>query len=194
MKLSLLSIFIGFIFSDIFVGLGNNYMYKSIYISFEHYNNIEFEFLNPLIKNIPLIVSFIGIIIYIFFYKIIIKNKKLYNFLFLIRKYIYIKFYNAGFFNLIYNKIYIYFLYLCYNINVKIIEKGYFELIGPIGFYLLLRNLSYKSRFLNPFFINIAILLIYLFIILILYYILLYYYLFINNIILLLLLYYIIEE
>jgi len=192
--LSLLSIFIGFIFSDIFVGLGNNYMYKSIYISFEHYNNIEFEFLNPLIKNIPLIVSFIGIIIYIFFYKIIIKNKKLYNFLFLIKKYIYIKFYNAGFFNLIYNKIYIYFLYLCYNINVKIIEKGYFELIGPIGFYLLLRNLSYKSRFLNPFFINIAILLIYLFIIIILYYILLYYYLFINNIIILLLLYYIIEE
>jgi len=141
----------------------------------------------------PFIISLIGIIIYIIFYKMIIKNKILYNIYFFIKKYIYIKFYNAGFFNLIYNKIFIYFLYLCYNINVKIIEKGYFELKWPIGFYLLFKNLSFKSRFLNPFFINIAILLIYLFILIIIYYVLLYYYLFINNIIIILLLYYIIE-
>src|SRR6185436_20082509 len=98
----------------------------------------------------PFIISIIGIFFYIIFYKLIIKNNKLYNLLFLIKKNIYIKFYNAGFFNLIYNKIYIYFFYLCYNINVKIIEKGYLELNGPIGFYYLLKNLSFKSRYLNP--------------------------------------------
>jgi len=53
--LSILSIFIGYLFSEIFVGIGSNYLYNSIYISFEHYNNLEMEFLNPLIKLMPLI-------------------------------------------------------------------------------------------------------------------------------------------
>lgn len=53
--LSILSIFIGYVFSEIFIGLGSNYLNSSIYIKFEHFNNIEMEFLNPFIKLTPLI-------------------------------------------------------------------------------------------------------------------------------------------
>lgn len=53
--LSILSIFIGYIFSEIFIGIGSNYLNGSIYIKFEHFNNIEMEFLNPFIKLTPLI-------------------------------------------------------------------------------------------------------------------------------------------
>lgn len=54
-SLSILSIFIGYLFSEIFIGIGANYLHNSIYIKFEHYNNIEMEFLSPLIKLMPLI-------------------------------------------------------------------------------------------------------------------------------------------
>lgn len=54
-SLSILSIFIGYIFSEIFIGIGTNYLHNSIYIQFDHYNNIEMEFLSPLIKLMPLI-------------------------------------------------------------------------------------------------------------------------------------------
>lgn len=53
--LSILSIFVGYVFSEIFIGLGSNYLNGSIYIKFEHLNNIEMEFLNPFIKLTPLI-------------------------------------------------------------------------------------------------------------------------------------------
>jgi len=53
--LSILSIFIGYIFSEIFIGVGSNYFNGSIYIKFEHFNNIEMEFLNSFIKLTPLI-------------------------------------------------------------------------------------------------------------------------------------------
>jgi NADH-quinone oxidoreductase subunit L len=68
--LSILSIFVGYLFSEIFVGLGNNYINNSIFISFEHYNNIEIEFISPLIKNMPLILTFLGMFLsYGFFFK-----------------------------------------------------------------------------------------------------------------------------
>jgi NADH-ubiquinone oxidoreductase chain 5 len=54
-SLSILSIFIGYLFSEIFIGIGTNYLQNSIFIEFEHYNNIEMEFLSPLIKLMPLI-------------------------------------------------------------------------------------------------------------------------------------------
>jgi NADH-ubiquinone oxidoreductase chain 5 len=161
--LSILSIFAGYLFSEVFLGVGNNYINNSIFISFEHYNNIEAEFISPLIKNMPLILTFIGIFLsYIFFFKLSLKKKKKYIKIFVLKNYLYINYYNAGFFNFFYNKIFIYFLNIFYKVNVKKIEKGFFELYGPVGLYLWFRNLSYKIRILSPFFVNISLLLIYL--------------------------------
>jgi NADH-ubiquinone oxidoreductase chain 5 len=190
--LSILSIFIGYWFSDIFIGIGSVYLNNVIFINYEHFNNIEAEFLSPLIKNLPLMLTFLGMFLgYYFFYSFKIRNKKNLN-LFLLKSKIYEFFYNAGFFNYIYNSIYIYFLHLFYKINVKEIEKGFFEVFGPVGFYLFFRDLSYKVRLLSPYYINIILLLLYLNVIIIIYFLLLYNIIIIKNIYLLLLLYYII--
>ena len=167
--LSSLSIFIGFLFSDIFLGLGNIYFDNSIYIFFDHYNYFDNEFLHPFIKNCPIICSLIGIgIAYIMFYKY---SKKKILYIYALKRYIYLFFFSAGFFNFFYEKIFLSSFFIFYIIQVKIIEKGYLELLGPNGFYLFLRYISISSRGLSPRFINLIILLIYLFIIIILYYI-----------------------
>lgn len=192
-SLSILSIFIGYLFSEIFIGIGTNYLQNSIYIKFEHYNNIEMEFLSPLIKLMPLIWTFLGLYLsYIFFFKFNL-NKKYNRVGFSIKTKLYEFFFYAGFFNFIYNKIYLYFFYLFYEINVKSIEKGIFEWFGPVGIYLFFRNLSYKVRLLSPFFINITLLIIFLNIIFLLYFILLYNIFIIKNIYIILLIYYIIK-
>ena len=167
--LSILSIFIGFIFVDIFVGYGNNYYDNSIFVNFNKLNYIEIEFLNPLIKNIPLIIVFLGIFIsYIFFYKLNIK--KYYIIYFFLKNNLYIFFYNAGFFNFFYNKIFNILFFIFYSVNIKNIEKGFFEFFGPTGLYLYFRNLSKKARYLTPIFLNISIMSLYLFLIFIIIY------------------------
>jgi NADH-ubiquinone oxidoreductase chain 5 len=190
--LSILSIFIGYWFSDIFVGIGSIYLSDVIYINYDHFNNIEVEFLSPVIKNMPLMLTFLGMFLgYYFFYIFNIKSKK--NvYLFVFKSQIYEFFFNAGFFNFIYNSIYIFALRLFYNINVKQIEKGFFEVFGPVGFYLFFRKLSYKARLLSPYYINIILLLLYLNLIIIIYFLLLYNIIIIKNIYLLLFLYYIV--
>ena len=60
--LSIMSIFTGYIFNDLFIGIGNNYLIDSIYIKFIHFNYIDIEFLNPIIKNIPFFFTLIGIL------------------------------------------------------------------------------------------------------------------------------------
>lgn len=167
--LSFLSIFVGFIFMDIFIGYGNDYFDNSIFINFDKINNIEIEFLNPIIKNIPFIIGFIGIILsYIFFYKF--NWKKIYTFSFSIKFKLYVFFFNSGFFNFIYNKFFNILLFYFYILNTKYIEKGFFELFGPTGIYLYFRNLSIKTRHFIPFFLNISIISIYLFLIFIIIY------------------------
>jgi proton-translocating NADH-quinone oxidoreductase chain L len=191
--LSFLSIIIGFIFSDIFIGLGTNYFNNSIFISFNKYNIIESEFINPLIKNLPIIISLVGIFTsYIFFYKLNIKIRNIYLLAFKIKKYLFIMFFNAGFFNFFYNRIFVISFKFFYNVNVKYIEKGFFELLGPTGIYIFIRDFSYRLRFLSPFFINLSLLLIYISIVLFIYYILLIYWFSISTIYILLLLFYII--
>lgn len=193
-SLSILSIFIGYLFSEIFIGIGTNYLQNSIFIEFEHYNNIEMEFLSPLIKLMPLIWTFLGLYLsYVFFYKLNIKKKVLNIKMFRIKKNLYEFFFNAGFFNFIYNKIYLYFFILFYEINVKNIEKGLFEWFGPVGFYLFFRKISYNVRLLSPYLINITLLIIFLNIIFLLYFILLYNIYIVKNIYIILLIYYIIK-
>ena len=69
--LAIFSIFFGFIFSDLFVGIGNDFFANSIFI---HPNNIalvEAEFsLNPIIKLLPAILSIFGAGLAIYLYHI----------------------------------------------------------------------------------------------------------------------------
>lgn len=144
--LALFSIFFGYIVSDIYVGVGSNFFANSL---FTHPNNltlIEAEFsLNPLIKLLPAIISFLGAFLAVYFYHYGGQPQFLINMtssdLSLgkgkVKKNLFIKLY--GFFN---GKYYFDVLYnhllvskglkLGYKIS-KEIDRGAIELIGPYG-------------------------------------------------------------
>src|ERR1700733_3036333 len=67
--LALFSIFFGFVFSDLFVGVGSDFFANSLFIHPNNISIIEAEFsLNPIIKLLPAILSFSGAFLAIFMY------------------------------------------------------------------------------------------------------------------------------
>jgi len=160
--LSIMSIFVGYLFSDLFIGVGNNYLTTSIYIKFSHFNYIDIEFLNPLIKNTPFFFTILGIFLTAFLVNYRIKKKKIYIYFFLIRKYLYIFFFNGVFFNFFYNKILVSLIKFFYIINIKYIEKGFLELYGPVGLYIKFRELNMWSSLWVSNFIYISLFFIFI--------------------------------
>ena len=148
--LSLFSIFFGYIVSDIYVGVGSDFFANSL---FTHPNNltlIEAEFsLNPFIKLLPAIISFIGAFTAIFLYHVkplafinlfgsayadIAKgNVRNYPQELKFIKPIYTFFNSKYYFDIIYNHLLVNKgLKLGYKIS-KEIDRGAIELIGPYG-------------------------------------------------------------
>lgn len=138
--LALFSIFFGFIFSDLFVGVGSDFFGNSLFIHPKNISLIEAEFSLPLIiKLLPAILSLLGASLAIFlynYYPYFIINftetylgRNLYTFL------------NGKYFiDIIYNNYIITEgLKLSYNIS-KILDKGVIELIGPYGLSSYLTN------------------------------------------------------
>ena len=128
------SIFIGYLTKDMFVGLGTNFWNNAIYISPNHYNIIDAEFLPTFIKLLPVLLSFLGLFsaIYLYFFKfkflyqIKISNYGLYLYNFFNRKWYFDKVY--------YELINQNGLKIGYNYTYKIIDKGLIEICGPYGF------------------------------------------------------------
>jgi NADH-ubiquinone oxidoreductase chain 5 len=146
--LSLFSIFFGYIVSDIYVGVGSDFFANSL---FTHPNNltlIEAEFsLNPFIKLLPAIISFIGAFTAIFLYHV--KPLAFINLFgcslcgtastaaypqeLKFIKPIYTFFNSKYYFDVIYNHLLVNKgLKLGYKIS-KEIDRGAIELIGPYG-------------------------------------------------------------
>ena len=131
--LALFSIFFGYIFSDLFVGVGSDFFGNSL---FTHPNNIsiiEAEFsINPIIKLLPAIFSLTGAATAIFMYhnspEVIINltetniGKKIYSFL-----------NGKYYFDVLYNHFIVSAgLQTGYKIS-KEIDRGAIELLGPYG-------------------------------------------------------------
>jgi NADH-ubiquinone oxidoreductase chain 5 len=131
--LAVFSIFFGFVFSDLFVGIGTDFFGNSI---FSHPNNIsiiESEFSLPiLLKLLPTLFSLTGALLALYLYQkntislITItetkRGKKLYTFL-----------NGKYFFDILYNNYIISNgLHLGYYIS-KGLDRGIIELIGPFG-------------------------------------------------------------
>ena len=142
--LSLFSIFIGFILSDNFVGVGSDFFANSL---FTHPNNltlIEAEFsLNPLIKLLPAFISLFGAFTAIFIYNIFPNpmNQLLFNITtiseasnyFAFIKKVYSFFNSKYYFDVLYNHFFVNKgLQLGYKIS-KEIDRGSIELFGPFG-------------------------------------------------------------
>ena len=131
--LALFSIFFGFIFSDLFVGMASDFFSNAIFIKPNNISLIEAEFSLPLIiKLLPALLSLFGASLAIFLYHksptfIIdltdnLLGQKFYTF-----------FNGKYFFDIIYNNYIINKgLELGYTIS-KVLDRGIIEMVGPYG-------------------------------------------------------------
>nr|YP_010310823.1 NADH dehydrogenase subunit 5 [Pulveroboletus ravenelii]UMY76544.1 NADH dehydrogenase subunit 5 [Pulveroboletus ravenelii] len=138
--LALFSIFFGFVFSDLFVGVGSDFFANSIFINPNNISIIEAEFSLPLIiKLLPTLLSILGATIAIFLYHVypeFIVNltdstlgKQIYTFL-----------NGKYFFDVIYNYYIISTGLLTGNTISKVLDRGVIELLGPYGLASVLEN------------------------------------------------------
>ena len=138
--LALFSIFFGFIFSDLFVGMASDFFSNSIFIRPNNISLIEAEFSLPLIiKLLPAVLSLFGASLAIFLYH------KSPTFIIdltdnLIGQKIYTFFNGKYFFDIIYNNYIINSgLELGYTIS-KVLDRGIIEMVGPYGLSHTLTN------------------------------------------------------
>jgi NADH-ubiquinone oxidoreductase chain 5 len=132
--LALFSIFFGFVFSDLFNGVGSDFFQNAIFIHPNNISIIEAEFsLNPIIKLLPLILSISGSLLAIYLYHLqplFLSN--LFNSTLIRNIYTFLN--GKYFFDVIYNKLFVEIgLKLGYTIS-KEIDRGIIELFGPLGF------------------------------------------------------------
>lgn len=142
--LSILSIFVGYLTSDLFIGIGNNFWGDSIFILPKDYLIVDIEFIPVYIKLIPLLFFFLGTItaflIYSNYLDLFFKLKKnkifltIYNFL--LKKWYFDRFYNEFITNTIIN--------LGFNFFYTEIERGFLEHFGPFGIINLFRKATFK--------------------------------------------------
>nr|QBL02046.1 NADH dehydrogenase subunit 5 [Phlebopus portentosus] len=142
--LALFSIFFGFVFSDLFVGVGSDFFGNSIFINPNNITIIEAEFSLPLIiKLLPTLLSIFGAISAILLYHIypdFIINLTQNSF----GKNIYTFLNGKYFFDIIYNYYFISIgLITGYNIS-KILDRGVIELLGPYGLASALDYTAYN--------------------------------------------------
>ena len=138
--LALFSIFFGFIFSDLFVGMASDFFSNAIFIKPNNISLIEAEFSLPLIiKLLPALLSLFGASLALFLYHKsptfiidLIDNfigQKLYTF-----------FNGKYFFDIVYNNYIINKgLELSYTIS-KVLDRGIIEMVGPYGLSQTLTN------------------------------------------------------
>ncbi len=138
--LALFSIFFGFIFSDLFVGMASDFFSNALFIKPNNISLIEAEFSLPLIiKFLPALLSLFGASLAIFLYH------KSPTFIIdltdnLIGQKIYTFFNGKYFFDIIYNNYIINKgLELGYIIS-KVLDRGIIEMVGPHGLSQTLTN------------------------------------------------------
>jgi NADH-ubiquinone oxidoreductase chain 5 len=138
--LSVFSIFFGYIFSDILIGIGSDFFANSLFIHPNNISIIESEFSLPIvIKLLPAVFSFLGASLSIYLYNI---NPEL--IIHLTNNSFYIKIYKflngKYYFDILYNH---YMISKGFKLSYKIskeIDKGVIELLGPYGFSNTLTN------------------------------------------------------
>jgi NADH-ubiquinone oxidoreductase chain 5 len=138
--LALFSIFFGFVFSDLFVGVGSDFFANSIFINPNNISIIEAEFSLPLIiKLLPTLLSIFGatsaILLYHVYPEFIVNltdyslGRKIYTFL-----------NGKYFFDVIYNYYIISAGLITGNTISKVLDRGIIELLGPYGLASVLEN------------------------------------------------------
>ena len=168
--LSILSIFIGYLTKDMFIGFGTNFWGSAIFIKPVNYLMTDIEFLSLKFKLLPLIVTILGMsfayILYTFKSQEYFELKKVSS-----RFYFLVNFLNKKwYFDRVYNQFLVEkVLYSGYHYFYKTIDRGLIEKLGPVGIsdgiYSIVNNIrNYQSGFildyLRYFFIAIVLSLI----------------------------------
>ena len=141
------SIFIGYLSSEMAVGLGTNFWGNSI-ICLPHNSDIlNAEFLPIFIKLIPVFFSCFGMICSLFVYFVLDKKFKFYFKKSSLGRYFYIFFSKKWFFDKIYNEVFGQsILYLGYNYTYIIIDRGILEFLGPYGISRLVYSKGFNIK------------------------------------------------
>ncbi len=136
--LGILSIFVGYLFKDFFIGLGNTSWNNVIFFWPEYNYFIESEFLSIFSKWTPFFFTLVGFLIASFlnlFNFQLTRYIKNLNFLFFFIN-------KKWFFDFFYNKYIVYsILNFGYFISYKNIDRGFLELIGPVGVSLTTKKI-----------------------------------------------------
>lgn len=140
------SVFIGYLFKDMIIGLGTPFWGASIFYKSTNIIMIDAEFIPAYIKMTPVIFSLIGmflaLLLYFKFSNILVFIKKS-N----IGQQIYCFLNKRWYFDLVS----FYFvtkpvMWFGYEISFKLLDRGFIEIIGPLGF---VRFFSKLSKFIN---------------------------------------------
>lgn len=169
--LALSSIFFGFLFKDLFIGIGTNFWLNSIFINPINSTFIDSEFLPIVIKLNPVVFSLIGISLAVYFYQY--NSHLLYKFKTSILGRLLYNFFNRKwFFDKLYNELFVqYIIKFSYFTTYKVIDKGIIELFGPTGLTTYINTLStffstlqtgYIYNYLLIYIVNSIFLLMYL--------------------------------
>jgi NADH-quinone oxidoreductase subunit L len=143
--LSIASVFFGFFFKDLFVGIASDFWQNSLYNAPEHYAFFHFEFMPAFVKFIPLVTSISGMLgayfCYEFFFKTPYFRHFLLNYIFfekvrnsLISNVLelYSFLINKWYFDYLYTTFFIKpFLFFGYHITYKVVDAGILYLIQP---------------------------------------------------------------
>lgn len=138
--LSLFSIFFGFIFSDLFVGIGTDFFGNALYIHPNNISLVEAEFtMNTGLKLLPSILSIFGGLLAIYLYHLspsVLNNisesplfRKIYSFL-----------NGQYYFDILYNHYIISKGLHLGNIVSKVLDRGVIETVGPQGISTVLNK------------------------------------------------------
>ena len=129
--LSILSIFVGYFFRDMAVGLGSDFWENALALSYSNNYLMDAEFLPFIVKLLPLICAGLGVLLATYIYNWLTKylNSLIFKdffrniYVFLNKKWFMDKLYSE----IIYQKV----LFLSYNPFYAVFDKGIFNVLGP---------------------------------------------------------------
>jgi len=151
--LCMLSIFIGYLSKDFFIGFGTDFWGSAIFINPFNYNIVDIEFIDIRFKLLPFILTICGAAFSFFLYRYF-----LYEYFLIKESSLFKKFYNffskKWFFDRIYNEIITQkLLNLSYTFFYKTIDRGIIEKVGPFGLIGLINNTVNSVKILQTGFV-----------------------------------------
>jgi proton-translocating NADH-quinone oxidoreductase chain L len=159
--LSFLSIFVGFLTNDFFIGFGTDFWLNSIFILPKNYILTDIEFLQTFYKILPLIFSILGFICACFFYTngkkylFNFKNKLFKSFYFFLSKKWFLDKLVTDFFSLP-------TLTSGYSYFYNDVDRGLLEKVGPFGIINnLKKNILFIKQLQTGYIYNYLILIIF---------------------------------